>query len=141
MHSEFYSFQFTREELLEQYRALLQRAMVEDQVRSEQGLEPVATRPLIERFHAILRLQDQECAKLEQGLEEETWEHAWYVFTDEWAWYRAKQDVEEELGKRRSELKETDVESLIEQRYNAEFQRYVSEVEMKDALSISKLRP
>jgi len=130
MNTEFFSLSFSREEVRELHEALLLRSMVEDELRREQGLEPVAMRPLLARVEQLLNLSDKQVERITERLDTGLWEHAWYVFTDEWAWYRARQDVEKELNG--SPISEQDMRERMEQKYHDEFERYVREVEMKD---------
>src|SRR5690349_20885789 len=130
MNTEFFSLSFSREEVRELHEALLLRSMVEDELRREQGLEPVAMRPFLARVEQLLNLSEKQVERVTERMDAGLWEHAWYVFTDEWAWYRARQDVEKEL--KGEILSEPDMRERMEQKYHDEFERYVREVEMKD---------
>ncbi len=134
---EFAGLQLSREELKEIHQALLQRAMVESELRRERGLEKAGSFPLLERIEAILGDKATEIEKTESALETELWEFAWYAFTDEWAWYRAAQEVEQETKAKRQELPETETKKLIESRYKKNFKKYVAEVDMREQRSKS----
>ena len=115
------------------HAAMVQRAMVEDEVRGEKGLEPVSRRPLLEKLDVLLGLSPAEEERIGLALDDELWEHAWYAFTDEWAWFRAKQAVELELGSERARMGKEDLNRRIETRYQKDFERFVKELEMGDA--------
>lgn len=129
MDSVFYTLQLTQSELQEVQASLLQQALLEDQVRQQKGLEPVDHRMLLEKVDALLGLSNSQIDQLAHTLDDELWEHAWYVFTDEWAWFRAKQEVLREMPKR--ETRDTEnVQALIEQRYTSDFEVFVQEIDM-----------
>jgi len=132
MMIEFAALQLSREELKEIHQALLQRAMVESEMRRERGLEKPEQFPLLERFETLLGEKALEIDKTESGLETELWEFAWYAFTDEWAWYRAAQEVEKELKDSHQDLPEVEAKKLIESRYKKNFKKYVAEVDMRE---------
>jgi hypothetical protein len=130
MNTEFFSMTFSRQELREMYEAMKLRGMMEDELRHEKGLEPVGSRPMLDRIQGLLGISDGQIERTEDILEASLWEHAWYVFTDEWAWYRARQDVEKEL--RGQAISEDALQERMERKYNEEFERYVKEIEMKE---------
>ena len=132
MLMEFASLQMSREELQEVYAALVQRAMLEDDLREERGLEPIERRPLLERFEMLLGESEENLHMLDHLLDDEMWEYAWYAFTDEWAYYRAKRDVEQEMGAGTKNLDRTALEKLIQLRYQKDFESYVAELAMSD---------
>lgn len=136
MNTEFFSLTFTRQELRDVYEAMVLRAMIEDELRREKGLEPVASRPLLERAEKMLALSDTQVERTAEMVDSGLWEHAWYVFTDEWAWFRARQDVEKELRGR--SLSEEALRERMEQKYTQEFERYVKEIDMKEVASKGK---
>ena len=139
MDTEFYGLSLRREELLEMQTALLQRYMMEDELRREKGLEPLMERPLIHRVDELLRLSENQLDRLQQALDDELWEFSWYAFTEEWAWFRARQDVRKELGPRAAKLSDDEMHRRIEQRFNKYFEKFVQELEMKD-VSVAKAR-
>lgn len=129
MFVEFAGMQLSREELRELQQALLTRAMLEDNLRAETAQEPVEHR-LLERIDDLLGEPAETREKQNLQAEEELWEHAWYTFTDEWAWYRARQDVDAEVEKQKTTLTEAERLSRTESRYQKKFEAYVSEVDM-----------
>ena len=131
MQTEFFSFTASREELIETHRSLLSRFIVENVLRQEQGLEPIDRSPFIERCEQLLRLGEEDIHLLFHKLEDELWAYSWYTYTDEWAWFRAKQDVERHLGKELVRTKHALLERLTEQKYQTQFELYVSEVDMQ----------
>lgn len=133
MFTEFASVQFSREELKEIHEALLLRAMVQDELRRERGLEKVEPPALLERFEALLGENEERLHVLDHATEDGLWEYAWYVYTDEWAWYRAAQEVAAEAG-----AADPDARKRIELAYQKNFDRYVSEIDMRDVLKKKK---
>jgi hypothetical protein len=131
MMLEFCTLQFTREELEELRLALLQRAMVEDELRLEKGQEKADRHPLLDRVEALLADDQEKLKAIDQAVEDELWEFAWYAYTDEWAWYRAAQDVNADPAA--AKLAEADKKTRIEKLYKNNFDRYVAEVDMREA--------
>jgi len=131
MMLEFCTLQFTREELEELRLALLQRAMVEDELRLEKGQEKADRHPLLDRVEALLADDQEKLKAIDQAVEDELWEFAWYAYTDEWAWYRAAQDVNADPAA--AKLAEADKKIRIEKLYKNNFDRYVAEVDMREA--------
>ncbi|MEN9558119.1 MAG: hypothetical protein RL141_488 [Candidatus Parcubacteria bacterium] len=105
------------------------RAMVEDEVRQEEGLEPVDRDPLLTKLEQFLPLSESQAEKRDDRVEEELWRHAWYSYTDEWAWYRARMDVLGELGSAAG-LNELEIEERTHQRYHEKFEEYIREIDM-----------
>lgn len=131
MMLEFCTLQFTREELKELRLALLQRAMVEDEVRREKGQEKADRHPLLDKVEALLADDQEKLKAVDQTSEDELWEFAWYAFTDEWAWYRAAQELEKDPTS--AKLAETEKKTRLEKMYKDNFDRYVAEVDMHEA--------
>lgn len=131
MNTEFFSLAFSRPELREVYEALLLRTALEDSLRREKGLEAVQPNPLLAKLEGLLAIKESSLEKFGEAIDENLWEHAWYTFTDEWAWFRAHQEVEKELdGKTTSDKI---FHQRVEQKYTEHFDRYVQEIDMKDA--------
>jgi hypothetical protein len=105
---------------------------MEETMRREQGLEPADYPALLTRIEQMLGYSSEETHELYHRAEDELWEHAWFTFTDEWAWYRAKKEVVHELGKRAKQTHPDELDTLIERRYHDKFERYVAEVDMRD---------
>lgn len=130
MLTEFVSLMLTRQELLEIQEALAMRALVEDHLRHEEGLEPVDRRLPLERVEQLLHVTEEQIAKLDDRLEQELWRHAWFSYTDEWAWYRARQDAAKELGEAASNNAAPALDDLAHRRYHEKFEDYVREIDM-----------
>ncbi len=136
MLTEFVGLQLSREELKEIRLALLEHAMVSDEVRKEKGDETEAEHPLLERIEALLAEPEEVMHMLDHRAEDELWEFAWYSFTDEWAWYRAKQEVEKRGFEQKKQLSETELESATEAEYRKNFELYVSEIGMQEPMMV-----
>jgi hypothetical protein len=131
MLTDFASLLLSRQELKELHEALVMRAMVEDDLRSEEGLESVDRRPLIERTGQLLAMNEQRLQAIEDHLDQELWRHSWYTYTDEWAWYRARRDVLNEVGSVANVTMESKaVDDLIHRRYHERFEDYIQEIDM-----------
>lgn len=115
----------------ELYKTLMARAIMEETLRREQGLESVDPPALMGCLEQALHVQPEQVARLGEQVEDELWQHAWLTFTDEWAWHRAKQDVHKELGKSGlAHLNASEQERAIEDRYNKAFDTYLQEIEL-----------
>ena len=132
MNTEFFSLGLSRNELRELHRATLARFLIESTLRQEQGLEPPPYPPLLEKMEQLLGMSPQEAHALLHRMETELWEFSWYGYTDEWAWYRAKQEVTKELGALTEKTKRSTLEKLIQRRYEERFEQYVNEIDMKE---------
>ena len=130
MMTEFVSLTLSRQELQELQEALAMRTMVEDDLRREEGLEAVGRRLLLAKIDQLLNASETHVARLEDRMDEELWRHAWYAYTDEWAWYRARKDVLRELGPLAANTAEATVEELTHGRYHDKFEDYVQEIDM-----------
>ncbi len=133
MDSEHFALSLSKRELQEVYRALFAQACVEDLLRNEQGLESVPERGLLARIEALLALSPKERHGEMRATDESLWQYAWYVVTDEWAWFRALQEERRELGERFDSMSKTDLQKRVERRYQKEFDRYIRELEMKES--------
>lgn len=132
MFTEFATIQLTREELKEIHTALVQRAILEDELRQERGQDPIERRPLLENFEALLNETDERLHALDHALEDQMWEYAWYSFTDEWAHARATQELLKELGPGARSADPHGFEQKVELRYQKDFERFVAELSMDD---------
>lgn len=130
MMTQFVSATLSRQELLEIQEALTMRAMVEDDLRREEGLEPVDRRALLAKVDQLLHATKAQVDTIDRRVEEELWQHAWYSFTEEWAWYRARRDVLRELGPLAAQTSEQAVDELAHQRYHKKFDEYIQEIDM-----------
>lgn len=115
----------------ELYRALILRYFVEDTLRRERGLEPISLPVLAERIEKTLGLSQDQIQVETKRVEDELWQHAWLSFTDEWAWHRAKQDIQKELSSTdQARFTAEELEKLAEHRYEAKLEQYLKEVEL-----------
>jgi hypothetical protein len=130
MLTEFASLLFSRQELKEVYESLVMRALVEDDLRQEEGLEAVDRRPLIDKIGQLLAMSGERLEVLEDRLDQELWHHDWYAYTDEWAWYRARKEVLGELSSYVTGMKSQAIDDLVHRRYHEKFEEYVREVDM-----------
>jgi hypothetical protein len=128
--TEFASLLFSRQELKEVYESLVMRALVEDDLRQEEGLEQVDRRPLVEKIGQLLAMSGERLEILEDRLDQELWHHDWYAYTDEWAWYRARKEVLAELGASASGMKNEAIDDIVHRRYHEKFEEYVREIDM-----------
>ncbi len=138
MNHQFAFLQLSHDDLKEMYFSLLRQWILECTLRQERGLEPVMPPPLLDRLEALLQLKEEEAHQLFHAVEDELWEYSWCTFTDEWAWYRAHQDVTKELG---AETKRTDqhhLDALIQKRYEDGFETYLAEVDMHDETTVQE---
>mgnify|MGYP006054247291 FL=1 len=133
LQSEFYSLGLNATQLQEVHRSLLARFIVEDGLRREQGLEPAEYPPLLEHIERLLRIDGETAHRAFHKEEDELWEYSWYSFTDEWAWFRAKQDLIKELGSKAERTPSKVLEARIEQIYEERFDSYTAELDMEDA--------
>lgn len=141
MDSEQYAITLNRDELLEVYRALVMRALAEDESRREKGLEDVGDRSLLVRAERLLRLTDTEAERLFRAADEELWEYAWFTVSDEWAWFRALQEERRAAGDNFEALNEQERWGRVERRYQKDFERFVREIEMSDVRPEGRKKP
>lgn len=130
--SEFFQLQLSKPQLTEVYRALLARFVVEDTLRREQGLEPIEYPKLLEHLEQLLQIDPEQAHRTFHKEEDELWEYSWYTFTDEWAWFRAKQDVLKELGNKAVRTPTKTLETKVEAMYEERFDQYAAEVDMQE---------
>ena len=135
MQTEYYQFQLTKTEALECLRAFLSQALMEEEVRLQQGLEPPELSPLLTRFVQLLGISDEQIEQMTDRASEELWEYSWYVFTNEWAWFRARQEALRLKGKgvkpASPPTNQEDHHKIAEQLYKRHFERYVNELNMR----------
>jgi hypothetical protein len=132
MQTEFLGVSFTRQEVLELLRACMLQSLLEDEVRVQQGLEPVDPSPLVERFVQLLGVAEDAADDMADRLSDDLWAYSWYVFTNEWAWFRAKQEAVRQLGKKVSGKEEnTEFRRLAERLYKRNFEAYTKEIDMQ----------
>ena len=130
MDTEFYSLMMTRDELVETHRALLARFITENILREEQGLEPIDDPAALIKIEKMLGLTPEQSHQLFHQVEDELWAHAWLAYTDEWAWYRAKQEAQKAAGGPAG-LSHEALDRKIEELYEKNFDRYAAEIDMQ----------
>ncbi len=140
MSSVFAFLSASREELLELHRAILRQQILENALRKEQGLEPAEHTEMLEKLERLLNISSDEAHALAHRMEDELWEYSWYTYTDEWAWYRARQDVLKEPRSATLGKNEQEIERLVEERYEKQFEKYVGEVDMQEELTPNEPR-
>lgn len=138
MLTEFVSLQLTREELQTLHAALIQRAMLEDELRAVDGKPSIELPELLAKLEMLLGERDETLHKLVHDLHNSLWEYAWSVFTDEWAHFRAHQDVNRELQQNTRRLAASAIEKLVEMQYRKHGDRYVAELDMDETKKITK---
>lgn len=132
MNNSFVSLSLTGEDVIELHRSLIMRYEMEQMLRYEQGLEHVDPPVLLQQVESLLQLTDEQSHKIFHMVQEELWNYCWSSYTEEWAWHRAKQDVLTELKTTKKTLTDKELETLIEDMYEKNFERYTDEIDMKD---------
>lgn len=132
IHQEWAFLSMPKDQLVEIHRALLTRYVVESALRREQGLEAIDYPPFLEHMEKMLGISEDEAHTLFHKLEDELWEYSWYDYTDEWAWFRAKQDVMKGLKHSDRRVADEEMDRLVEKKYEEKFESYVAEVDMKE---------
>ncbi len=128
MFTEFAGIQFTRSELGQLHSALVMQAMMDDAIRIERGLPGLEQRPMLERIEAVLMMNEEELHLKDHAIDDTLWEYAWYMFTDEWALFRARQDVLKQFPSATGKI----FEEKIETYYRQKFESYVLELDMRE---------
>jgi hypothetical protein len=134
MIDAFYSLGLTKDQVIELHRSVLARYIIEDTFRRERGEEAEEPPALLAHLERLLDLSAEEAHTLFHEEEDRLWEYSWYAYTDEWAWYRARQEVEQELGEQLSLTKPDKLEELVEASYEQHFARYAKEIDMASAM-------
>ena len=130
---EFAFFSFNKSDVAEIYRGLLARFLMQSRLRHEQGLEDVPYPTLLERLEQVLGYSDDDAHRIFHLIEDELWEHSWFSFTDEWAWFRARQEVMKEMHETEEPTDEPHkqfMQRITEKRYAEQFDRYAEELDM-----------
>ncbi len=129
---QFAYLQLKKSDLLDLHQALVARWMIENRLRFTQGLESIGPPFLVDRIASILNMNEDEAHALFHRAEDELWEYSWHVYTEEWAWHRAEQDVRKQLKRYVRTLNQEQLNTIIEKRFETAFERYVAEVAMED---------
>lgn len=130
MQTELVALNLTRPEAMECLRACLMLALVEDEMRIQQGYEPVDFPALAQRLAGLLAISETKLDNLAAGLSDDLWSYAWYAYTNEWAWFKAEQQAREELGMEKGD-KSPELRKKAEKLYKKNFETYAAEIDMK----------
>ena len=128
MFTEFASIQFSRQELEQLHSALLAQAMVEDALCLEQGKPMNEQRPMLARIEGLLMQSEEELHAKDHVIDDQLWEYSWFMFTDEWAIFRAHQDALKE----NPEMTGAQLEERVESLYRQHFDTYIGEIDMQE---------
>jgi len=134
MQTKYISVLFNEVEALECLRALFTQALIEEELRIQKGMEQADPTPLISKFLQVLMLTDADIEKEKDKLLDDLWEYSWFVFTSEWAWFRARQEAMRLQAEKRSEALQVSVkdrEKMAEKLFKKNFESYVSEINMR----------
>ncbi|MEI7512193.1 MAG: hypothetical protein WCK01_01910 [Candidatus Uhrbacteria bacterium] len=134
MNVDYASITLPKKELAEIHRGFMMRHLVENEVRHEEGLEEVEYPKVLHAIEHALGLSEEAAHEIEHQVDDELWNFAWYAFTDEWAWFRARRAVLRDLGSKRTEYSEDAFEKKVEERYRKDFETYVAELDMLDTV-------
>ncbi|KAA0206468.1 hypothetical protein EDM68_02125 [Candidatus Uhrbacteria bacterium] len=138
MNVDYASITLPKKDLEELYRGLALRHLMENEIRREEGLEEIEEPRVLHALETALNLTDAEADGLYHRAEDELWDYAWYAYTDEWAWFRARQEVLDELGSKRTGLTQEALDRKTEDRYREKFDAYVAEIDMREPAAGSK---
>ena len=131
MQTDFLGLSLSRQEALECLRACMAQALVEDETRVQQGLEPLDDPPLVRRFLQLLRISDQEADEIANRVSDDLWAYSWYVYTNEWAWFRAKQEAQRQMRGQNVNEENAEFRRLAERLYKKNFETYAKEIDMQ----------
>lgn len=132
MQTEYLGASFTKQEVLELLRACMLQTLLEDEIRAQQGLEPVDPSPLVERLVRLLGVAEEATEEMADRLSDDLWAYSWYVFTNEWAWFRARQEAQKQLGDKAVDMEESaEFRRLAERLYKRNFETYTKEIDMQ----------
>lgn len=131
MNAEYFSFTMNRRELAEIHQALLARFIMEETLRGEHGLEEIDYPDHLMKIEQMLGMDPDAAHELYHDMEDELWEYAWNTYTDEWAWHRAGQDADKLISKKGFQNGKSR-EEITEALYEKNFERYTSEIDMRE---------
>jgi hypothetical protein len=132
MNIDYASITLPKKDLAELHRGLLLRHIVENGIRREEGLEEADEPKVLAAVESALGLNADEAHTLFHRAEDELWDYVWYSYTDEWAWFRARQEVLKELGNKRTSMTQEALDCKTEEKYRDNFERYVGEIDMRE---------
>ena len=107
------------------------QSVVTNAIREEQHQEAVEPSPLLQKIELLLQLSPDRAHEEFHRAEDDLWAYAWYTYTDEWAWGRARQDVMRTQHKDQAPLTDAELEQRIDTQYKKEFDRYSGEIDMR----------
>ncbi len=136
MLTEFVSVQLSREEVQILHAGLLQRALLEDELRGSRGKKSSELLDLLAKFEMLLGESEETLHQLDHQLHDQLWEYAQSVFIEEWARFRARQEVERELQVAQQQLALSAVNKLVDMQYRKHFDRFVAELDMDEVKKI-----
>jgi len=131
MQTEFLGLSLSRCEVLDCLRACMAQALLEDEIRVQQGLEPLEEPPLVRRLLQLLRMPDTEADEVADRVSDDLWAYSWYVYTNEWAWFRAKQEAMRQLHGQNANEENAEFRRLAERLYKRNFEIYTKEIDMQ----------
>ncbi len=123
------ALQLPHDDAMQLYRAALAQFLREQARRDRLGLERLVYLPSLMAFEKTLQLTAEQVHVITHEIEHELWEHAWGEFSEEWAWHRAEQDVQKTLDTNAATLTKDELETLITNRVEQQFERYISEID------------
>lgn len=130
MQTELIALNMTKQEAMECMRACLMMSLVEDETRVQQGYEPMDFPVLAQRLASLLGINEAQIDSVANSLSEDLWSYAWYVYTNEWAWFKAERQARIELGLK-EEDKNPELRKKAEKLYKKNFEAYTAEIDMK----------
>ncbi len=135
MQTEFIQLTLSKDEAARVLEALAASFVVEDEIRAQQGLEAVPLPQHLARLAGLLRISDEALKKLMDLTAEGLWEYSWFVYTSEWAWFRAQHDALRQMHAKHSgvTLDHPDCRRRAEILYRKNFEKYVREIDMRNA--------
>lgn len=128
MQTEFINLSLSKNQAMECLSALLLKSALEDELRNERGQEPAEPDPLILRLATLLNIKEKAMESQLDLAEEALWEYSWFVFTNEWAWFRARQEAKKAAGQ--ASVKETELDKQAEKIFKMKFDDFVKELDM-----------
>ncbi len=133
MQTEYLNLSLTKHEALALLESLATKFVIEDEVRSQQGLEAVPLPPVLARLSSLLNVAEGDLEKVMDRSADGLWEYSWYVFTSEWAWYRAQQDALRQMKIKnvKTAMEHPDFRRRAETFYRKNFEKYAKEIDME----------
>lgn len=142
MQTEFVHLALSKTEAKRLAEALAASFVIEDEIRAQQGLEAVPLPPLMSRLASLLRLSEGDLENMMDRSAEGLWEYSWYVFTSEWAWFRAQQDAVLQMRTKNAKVsaENPDCRRRAEVLYRKNFEKYAREIDMRQSPVEAKIK-